>query len=108
MQLRQRYRPPGQKPGLLLSHGEPGRGGDDLKGPESGDLKGPRSRLDSRAKLGELKRGGTAPLAGSILARSGVCSSYWLAHAALGGASAPAEVCSRGVGDGVSKDCSGV
>lgn len=95
MQLRPRYRPAGQKPGLFLSHGEPARGGDDLKGTESGDLKRPESRLDSRAKLGELRRG-AAPLAGSVLARSGVCSYYWLAHAALGGAGAPAEVCRGG------------
>lgn len=64
---------------------EPARGGDDLKGPES--------RLNSRAKLGE-PRGEAAPLAGSVLARSGVCSYYWLEHAALGGAGAPALVCS--------------
>lgn len=74
--------------------GEPTRGGDDLKGPESGDLKGPESRPDSQAKLGELGRG-AAPLAGSVLARSAVCCFYWLARAALGGAGAPGVVCSR-------------
>lgn len=66
--------------------GEPTRGGDDLKGPES--------RPDSQAKLGELGRG-AAPLAGSVLARSAVCSFYWLARAALGGAGAPGVVCCR-------------
>lgn len=95
-------RPAGQKPGLLLGHGEPARGGDDLKGPESGDLKGPESRPDGKAKLGELRRG-AAPLAGSVLARSGLRSSYWLAHSVLGGAGAPGDVCGGGVRDGVSR-----
>lgn len=62
VQLRYRYRPVGPKPGLLLSHGEPAGGGEDLKGPKSGDwgLEGTRVSALQSGKAGRAETRGCA------------------------------------------------
>lgn len=56
VQVPQRDRRAGPNAGsLLLSHGEPVRGGDDLKGPESGDLEGTRVLARRQGKAGRAE-----------------------------------------------------